>query len=59
MKPVKAWAWAIDWHGDNRWTLCQWAEFSKEQLRRKGKPSPEAKYVRVELRPVSKKNLKK
>ena len=45
-----AYAWMLE--GDE---LCFWAEPSKAQLIKAGKPSPEAKIVRVELVRVTRK----
>ena len=54
MKPVKAWAWAIqDWPSEE-WVLCRWAEPEKRTMKY-SKPSPEAKMVRVEIREVPRK----
>ena len=55
MKPVKAWAWKVqDWPSEE-WELCRWAEPDLRNLRVSGKPSPEARAVRVEIREVVKK----
>lgn len=62
IKPVTAWAWAIQNGLDSTgksWSLCYWAESSKEvllahqdrSLQNGGKPSPEAIPVRVLLTP--------
>ena len=42
-KEVTAWAWLMEGG------LCYWAEPTREQLMAPGKPSPEAKAVRVRL----------
>lgn len=56
MKPVPAWAWAIDDGGKPE--LCHWAEPSKELLLRQSKPSPEAKPVKVLIMPYSRELIK-
>ena len=45
------WAWAIE-HDDGKWSLCHWAEPSKDRLTSRSKPSPEARAVYVYLTPV-------
>jgi hypothetical protein len=51
MRKAYGFAWAIS--GTKGWSLCQWAEPSKDRLERDGKPSPEAVMVRVELVPAN------
>ena len=48
-KRAYGWVWLCDFG------LCYWAESSREKLLQEGKPSPEAKPVRVELVPTNKK----
>lgn len=59
-KPVIAWAWLLPAvEGKERFryrdVLCMWAEPTRAKLVESGKPSPEARAVRVEMRPVPKK----
>ncbi len=56
-KPVKAWAWAIDM--GRGYELCFWSMPSRKQLDDEGKPSPEARMIRVEIRPVPKRRKSK
>ena len=55
------WAWEFQ-YPDGSWSLCNWAEPYKEwmtggsELSEHMKPSPEARLVRVELVPTSKRN---
>lgn len=58
MKQIKskkraiAWAWLCDFG------LCHYAEPSYEDLARDGKPTPEARAIRVRLVPTTKKHRK-
>lgn len=47
----RAWAWKIKDESGN-WTLCHWAEPQLCRLLDAGKPSPEARPVRVKLIPA-------
>ena len=51
------WAWEFE-YPDGTWHLCNWAEPFKEMLLNDDdiKPSDEARLVRVELIPTSKRN---
>lgn len=46
---VKGWAWAIQ-DANGVWCLCYWFRTSRKELISEGKPSPEARLVRVEMR---------
>ncbi len=46
--PVYAWAWVFEGG------LCKWAMPSRKQLIAEGKPSPEAKAIRVQIVPQRK-----
>lgn len=56
---VLAWAWQIENVRTGRWLLCQWAEATRQALVNQGKPSPEARAVRVTLVLVQRMKAKK
>ena len=47
IQPVLMWAWAIKDFRGTGWVLCNWAEPGRDVLLFKGRPSPEAKAVKV------------
>lgn len=47
MKKLILWSWKVNF--GKGWELCHWAEPTKQQLLSGGKPSPEAKAVRVKV----------
>lgn len=47
IKDVYSWAWTVDWGRGPE--LCFWSEPTKKDLLKNGKPSPEAKAVRVRM----------
>jgi hypothetical protein len=48
----------IDWYRDGNWAMCYWAEPDRIEAQ-KSKPCPEARLIRVEIRPVPVKRAKK
>lgn len=48
-KAPVAYAWAIKDDRSGKWALCYWAAPTKAALEKGGKPSPEARAVRVWL----------
>lgn len=52
-KKIKAWAWKCEFG------LCKWAQPDRFRLEREGKPSPEARAVRVQLVELAPKRKRK
>lgn len=48
MKSVYVWTWKVNLTG-KKWELCRFAMASKQFLLDEGKPSPEAKPIRVRM----------
>ena len=55
MSKTYAWAWAIETK-PGKWELCYWAMATRRLLMQEPRPSPEARAMRVELVPTSKRN---
>lgn len=51
LEPVTAYAWAII-NPKGTWDLCYWASPSKKELVKRGRPSSEARAIKVRLVPV-------
>ena len=53
---IRGYAWTIAWNphaGDMRQVLCYTFYMTKREARADGKPSPESRLVRVELRAIT------